>query len=77
MIPEAPNKKVALKSEENGWSATDSGDAKCKMCNQNFNPICGVNGVTYTNLCQLTECARVRKANDGPCGIPDWVKPTE
>ena len=75
LVPVA--KPKTEKSEENGYSTVDSGDAKCPKCNNNFNPVCGVNGVTYTNLCQLKDCARVKKASEGPCGIPDWVKPTE
>ena len=39
------------KSEENGYSVVESEDTECGECNNYYNPICGVNGVTYTNLC--------------------------
>ena len=42
---------MSEKSEENGYSTLDSGDKNCPKCNNYYNPICGVNGVTYTNLC--------------------------
>lgn len=77
---QAPVEKVepaVNTTESNGYSTTDSGDAQCPMCNANFNPVCGVNGVTYTNECQLRMCAKVRLASRAPCGVPDWVKPAE
>ena len=35
-------------------------------CNQDFNPVCGCNGVTYKNQC-FAEYATVLQWNDGPC----------
>lgn len=58
------------KTSENGYGAGD--DANCPNCNSVFNPVCGTNGVTYSNLCKLRECARIDVANKGPCGIPDY-----
>lgn len=63
------------KTEENGYAATPSSDPNCPVCNSLYNPVCGVNGVTYSNLCKLRECARVEKSNFGPCGVPDYKKP--
>ena len=64
-----------LKSEINGYmqGAKKSDDPNCPICNSVYNPVCGVNGVTYANLCKLKDCARVEKSNDGPCGVPDYV----
>ena len=62
------------KTEENGYASTPSSDVNCPVCNNLYNPVCGVNGVTYSNLCKLRECARVEKSNMGPCGIPDYVR---
>ena len=63
------------KTEENGYGA--SSDKNCPLCNDVFNPVCGINGVTYQNLCKLRECARVDTANYGPCGIPNYRRPRE
>ena len=48
-------------------------DANCPRCNTVYNPVCGVNGVTYQNLCTLKECAAVQKASIGPCGNPSFT----
>ena len=77
---EAPKKEIKvvdIRIEINGYlkEGMQSDDPTCPLCNNNFNPVCGVNGVTYTNLCKLVECARVEKSNDGPCGVPDYVPP--
>lgn len=61
------------KTEENGYGP--GSDKNCPLCNDVFNPVCGINGVTYSNLCKLKECARIDVANHGPCGIPDYKKP--
>lgn len=58
------------KTEENGYGK--SSDTACPLCNFIFNPVCGINGVTYTNLCRLRECARLDLANKGPCGVPNF-----
>lgn len=59
------------KTEENGYGKGT--DRNCPVCNDIFNPVCGMNGVTYSNLCKLRECARIDIANKGPCGIPNYV----
>ena len=75
-----PKRKVKTsKNKRNGY-ATDglkSLDPHCPVCNDVFNPVCGVNGVTYSNLCKLKECGRIEKSNDGPCGVPDYRAPVE
>ena len=50
-------------------------DPNCPKCNKFYNPVCGVNGVTYTNLCKLQECARVEKLIEGPCGFANYKMP--
>ncbi len=77
--PAPADRNKTIKTEIKGYLANgkNSDDPKCPMCNSVFNPVCGVNGVTYANLCKLRECARVEKSNDGPCGVPDYVEPLE
>lgn len=36
------------------------------ICPAIFQPVCGVNGRTYSNACQA-KCARVRIRHRGPC----------
>ena len=36
-------------------------------CNDPYNPVCGVDGNTYANQCEL-DCVGVVKAHDGTCG---------
>lgn len=38
----------------------------CEHCEGFFNAVCGVNGVTYDNLCYL-QCAKVNLFCRGPC----------
>lgn len=59
----------------NGYG--ESSDDSCPLCNDVFNPVCGINGVTYQNLCKLRECARIQKSNFGPCGVPDYRPPKD
>ena len=71
-------KEVVVETDEtaaNGWGA--STDTNCPLCNDVFNPVCGINGVTYQNLCKLRECARIQKSNFGPCGVPDYRPPKD
>lgn len=59
----------------NGYipAGQNSTDPNCPRCNYTFNPVCGINGVTYQNLCTMIECAGVTKASAGPCGSPSFV----
>jgi hypothetical protein len=73
-----PQIEVKTNKNKNNGYATEgfkSLDKNCPVCNDIFNPVCGVNGVTYLNLCKLVECARIEKSNDGPCGVPDYKLP--
>lgn len=54
-----------------------SQDPNCVKCNTVYNPVCGINGVTYQNLCSMIECAGVTKASIGPCGSPSFIIPEE
>lgn len=71
---DASNKKTD-KTFDNGYG--EGSDKNCPLCNDVFNPVCGINGVTYQNLCRIRECARVDKSNMGPCGVPDYKAPKE
>lgn len=47
-------------------------------CHSN-SPVCGVNGVTYANVCQCKE-AKVDVGYTGPCSMDakvEWVKRTD
>ena len=44
------------------------------ICPANYQPVCGVNVVTYSNLCRLN-CAQVRLAYRGRCRRPACVCP--
>lgn len=59
----------------NGYlpSGQTSQDSNCPKCNNVYNPVCGINGVTYQNLCNMLECADIKKANNGPCGSTDFT----
>ena len=59
----------------NGYNSpgTSSQDSNCPKCNSVYNPVCGINGVTYQNLCMLKECGQVTKASVGPCGTPNFT----
>jgi hypothetical protein len=39
------------------------------VCTTQFDPVCGTNGVTYSNACNAG-CANVGVAHNGQCGIP-------
>ena len=74
-VPEDPVEPCEQEIPRNGFmnGGTNSGDSACPMCNNNYNPVCGVNGVTYMNYCRLKLCATgVDKANNGPCGTPNF-----
>ncbi len=64
-----PEKVKTDKTDLNGYSG--NGLKGCAQCNNNFNPACGVNNVTYKNLCVIRECARIKDSHVGSCGIPE------
>ena len=33
------------------------------LCNMNYSPVCGTDGVTYGNLCELTSQACIQRTN--------------
>ncbi|KAL4714863.1 hypothetical protein ACJJTC_012535 [Scirpophaga incertulas] len=50
----------------------DDDEDNC-TCTRILRPVCGVDGITYGNICML-ECVGKQKAQDGPCEPPQPVK---
>ena len=51
-----------------GFSLTK---ADTVMCTAQYDPVCGVNGVTYSNDCTATQQSKVAIAYKGECSSPD------
>lgn len=43
---------------------------ECKCLYKNYNPVCGLNGVTYYSQCHM-DCDNVEKASNGYCNTND------
>ena len=76
--PEEPVDPENAETTENGFNQVGDPevDPGCKECNFNYNPVCGINGVTYLNLCRLKTCANIEKAAAGPCGSYNYEPPS-
>ncbi|KAH3725065.1 serine protease inhibitor dipetalogastin-like [Dreissena polymorpha] len=44
------------------------------ICTMDYRPVCGVDGITYDNLCELN-CESVQKKHDGACPKTDCPCP--
>merc|ERR1712243_443330 len=53
-------------TEKSGDDYSDYGICGCNFSQMGFSPVCGMNGKTYSNKCELV-CARILKEHDGPC----------
>lgn len=76
--PAEPVDPENAETTENGFNQVGDPevDPGCKECNFNYNPVCGINGVTYLNLCRLKKCANIEKAAAGPCGSYNYEPPS-
>jgi len=45
------------------------GHCEIAFCPEDYRPVCGFNGMTYSNACRAS-VARVKVAHDGPCESP-------
>lgn len=61
-----------VKNALNGYKTTAPAPI---TCNDNFNPVCASNGVTYKSLCVI-ELMGATRISSGPCGSINYVPPT-
>ena len=65
-----PDLTVFVKDSINGFSYKSQKYSGC-VCNFNFNPVCGENGVTYVNYCRAS-CRNVEAVHYGQCGAINY-----
>lgn len=59
------------RNEHNGYLETCDTYVGCP-CNDSLLPVCGANGMTYSNMCRA-ECANVKAVKYGECGDYNYV----
>lgn len=61
------------RNEHNGYLAVGERYVGCP-CNDSLLPVCGANGMTYSNMCRA-ECANIKAVKYGECGDYNYVWP--
>ena len=65
-----------FRNEHNGYLSTGEHYVGCP-CNDSSLPVCGANGLTYSNMCRA-ECANIKAVKYGECGDYNyqWAGPS-